>query len=255
MNYNNRTDLAIESIKDTDNLRGKGVTTKVIHDEIDIILTQIITKEAESSLGRRRGEYYSLCVGEAWHYETDFKRKIAHSLAKTLKKLANITGGKFTNLLVCGLGNKEITVDSLGTLVIESLSKKIKNEPISLLLPGVKGITGISSFNMVHALIRELSPSLVIVIDSLISRELWRLGTLIQLTDTGITPGSGVSKHSRELSFSTLGIPVIAIGVPTVALVDKNVIDSELRVTPACIDSVLDALAEIIANGILDSFL
>ena len=184
-------------------------------------------------------------------------------------------------ILVAGLGNESITPDALGPRATRRLfaTRHINGEiarvtgfqnlrPVAALCPGVLGQTGIETAEILESVVRGISPSAVIVIDALSSRRLSRLGTTVQLTDTGLSPGSGVGNKRAEISLRTLGVPVIAIGVPTVVdgatliadWLDSYGIDprkepqfereSFMMVAPKEVDLLIDRAAEVVAMGI-----
>ena len=119
-------------------------------------------------------------------------------------------------ILVAGLGNQRVTPYSLGPRTVNNLSVSQNETGLKAIAPGVMAQTGMETARILSGLIREIKPDLVIAIDALAARSIRRLGTTIQLTDTGIHPGSGVGNHRHSLTKETLGIPVLAVGVPTV---------------------------------------
>jgi len=172
-----------------------------------------------------------------------------------------------------GLGNRNITSDSLGPKVISKImvTKHIKEYlpenldddiiPVSAISPGVLGITGIETNDIISGITKKINPDLIIVIDALAASSPARVSTTIQITDTGISPGSGVGNNRKEISRFSLDIPVIAIGVPTVVdllsiakyvfpEVKNSNIDKDFFVTPKEIDKLIENLSKIIANGI-----
>ena len=188
-------------------------------------------------------------------------------------------------VLVAGLGNESITPDALGPKCLSLLlsTRHIKKElakslglvplrPVAGIVPGVLGKTGIETAEIIEAVAKKIEPCALIVVDALASRKLSRLGTTVQLTDTGISPGSGVGNTRTEISAKTLGIPVVAIGVPTVVdgatlafdLLESAGADAQsaikrlsdsgnerfMMVTPKEIDLVIERAAQLIAMGI-----
>lgn len=178
--------------------------------------------------------------------------------------------------LVVGLGNRDITPDALGPkaageiLATRQIGPELQRvagiegiRSVSVLAPGVMGQTGIEVFNLLHALVDEIKPCFLIVIDALASRYLKRLGCTVQMSDTGIEPGAGVGNARKEISRKTLGVPVIAIGVPTVVDAATLVTDltggsgkiaepdgRQMIVTPREIDLLISRAASLIADCI-----
>lgn len=221
--YSIRTDLAIDEVKDKkiDGVRSKSR----IKDTITI--TKVYLNE-QNILGKKAGTYVTLEFDDCTDKKN--KEKLIKVLTLELKKLIDI---KLDDLvLIIGLGNKDCTPDSLGPLTVKNI--KITNHiymldnlsqdynRVSTFTPGVMGTTGLETSDIIKGIVDKVKPKLVIVIDSLASSSTSRLNKTIQLTDTGIHPGSGVENKRKEISKETLGIPVIAIGVPTV--VDATII-------------------------------
>lgn len=207
--YSIRTDLALDLI---DNIPSKTID--------NIIITDIdVDEKISKKINKKVGKYITIEFNDI----TDFNnsKKVKQIFSKYLKKL--LVGDNF---LIVGLGNSLVTPDSLGPNVIDniivtnhiyevdSLEKGFKR--VSAIKPSVMGQTGIETINIIKGVIDYLKPSQIIVIDSLASSSLERLNKTIQITNTGINPGSGVYNNRKELSFETLGVPVLAIGVPTV---------------------------------------
>ncbi|MBR4868310.1 MAG: GPR endopeptidase [Clostridia bacterium] len=181
-------------------------------------------------------------------------------------------------ILIAGLGNADITPDALGPKTVERIlaTRHIGQElstalglgvlrPVSVISPGVLGKTGIETAEIIQGVVNEVAPSAVIVIDALASRRLSRLGCTVQIADTGITPGSGVGNARSEISQTTLGVPVIALGVPTVVdatTLAKDLLEGEteqediaqngqgMMVTPKEIDTVIHHAADLVALSI-----
>lgn len=154
--------------------------------------------------------------------------KVAEMLSKELRNLLNKHTVTKDEILVVGLGNLYVTPDSLGPKVINEIdvTRHILNympnvlpeetRPVSAISPGVLGTTGIETLEIIKGIVENTHPKLLIVIDALASRSIERISSTIQLSDTGITPGAGVGNTRKDLSIDTLGIPVIALGIPTV---------------------------------------
>lgn len=175
-----------------------------------------------------KGTYITMEAPNLIVPDEDYHREISQALAHHLKELLHLEKEK--SILVVGLGNREITPDALGPQVIQNLKitrhiikeygkagmGKEKVHQISSLVPGVMAQTGMETMEIIRGVIRETDPDAVIAIDALAARSVRRLNCTIQITDTGINPGSGVCNHRYGLNEETLGIPVIGIGVPTV---------------------------------------
>jgi len=230
MKYNFRTDLAIETREayqkatQTD-IPGVEVTNDE-KDDVKITRVKVVNEEGANEIGKPVGNYITLEVPKIEEDDPDVNEKIYKILAKELKAI--IGDNKNEAVLVVGLGNSNVTPDALGPKVIsylevtrhiiefapEYLTKPVRS--VSAISPGVLGTTGIETSEIIRGVIDRVKPDLVIAIDALASRKLERISTTIQIADTGINPGSGVGNKRVPLSRETLGIPVIAIGVPTV---------------------------------------
>lgn len=218
-NYNIRTDLILETVKNKDYI----VTDKID----DIIVSKVTVDESNKDIiGKKEGSYITLEFTDITNYED--REKVGKCLEKEIINIMNINGiNKDDEGLIIGLGNDKSTADALGPKTIENilvtrhlflLSVNVKNgmRKVSAIIPGVMGNTGIETTDIIISVIKNVNPKFVIVIDSLCASSFERLNKTIQLTDTGIHPGSGVGNNRKEISKDTLGIPVIAIGVPTV---------------------------------------
>ncbi len=225
--YQIRTDLAIDEIGEKVKL--KGVKHKT--ENIDGIIVTNVELEEKNELGKKKGKYITLEFTDV----TDSKNfdKVNKTLTFVLKKMLKLTKDSFG--LIVGLGNDKSTPDSLGPLVVNNivvtnhlyiLDELSSNySRISAINPGVMGETGIETSDIIESIVNKIKPTYLIVIDSLASKSIERLNKTIQITNTGIHPGSGIGNKRKEISEETLGIPVIAIGVPTV--VDATVIVSD----------------------------
>ncbi|GAB4073389.1 GPR endopeptidase [Barrientosiimonas marina] len=242
--FNVRTDLAVESRdmyveKDKENKQDiKGVTVRD-KQERDIALTYIdINAEGEKRIGKKEGSYITLYADGVKKQDTQKQQNAANVFASELKELlkkhhvpADSTG------LVVGLGNWNITPDALGPMSVEKVLVtnhlfELEHEtvsdgyrPVAAVTPGVMGVTGIETSNIIFGIAEKFKPDFVIAVDALASRSVDRVNETIQISDTGIHPGSGVDNKRKELSQETLGVPVFAVGVPTV--VDAVTITSD----------------------------
>ena len=169
--------------------------------------------------------------------------------------------------MIIGLGNREVTADAIGPFTVENIFvtrhmieeyKEVRDahKTVSALVPGVMAQTGMETMEIIRAVVTEVKPDVVLVVDALAARSVRRLGTTIQLTDTGICPGAGIGNNRRELNEQTVGTTVIAIGVPTVldavGIASEEVVNDvkDLFVMPRCIDSSVRYISEILAEGI-----
>lgn len=264
---NIRTDLALERAEFCKN----GISDVKIDEEkfgeITVLRMEIESDRAAKDMEKPKGKYTTLTVPR-FSENAGLDRECATFIAKELRRLLP---PKTRSVLVAGLGNTNITPDALGPKVAERIiatrhiSREMTKElglgrllPVSVLAPGVLGQTGIETGEIIRGTADRVAPSAVIVVDALAARGLSRLGCTVQMCDTGICPGSGVGNSRKEISERTLGVPVIAIGVPTVVDVrtllydigvEKNC-ESEMIVTPKEVDMMIDRAAELIAVGI-----
>lgn len=225
--YQLRTDLAIDYVEEKKELKGVKHSTKII-DDIKITTVEL---DANNILNKKRGKYITLEFEDVT--DIDNREKVINILTSVLEGILNLNKDSFG--LVVGLGNDKSTPDSLGPLVVNNIVVTnhlyILNElsenynRLAAINPGVMGETGIETSDIIESIVKRIKPNYLIVIDSLASKSIERLNKTIQITDTGIHPGSGIGNKRKEISFETLGIPVIAIGVPTV--VDATVIVSD----------------------------
>lgn len=237
--YSVRTDLAIEaremvltekSVQQEENLSQlEGVVIKEREiDDIKISLVEI-TAEGEKQLGKKPGRYLTMEVQGIREQDTKLQQKVEEVFASEFSRFLEGAGIKKTDsCLVVGLGNWNVTPDALGPMVCENLlvtRHLFELQPenveegyrsVSALSPGVMGLTGIETSDIIFGVVEKTKPDFVIAIDALAARSIERVNSTIQISDTGIHPGSGVGNKRKELSKDTLGIPVIAIGVPTV---------------------------------------
>lgn len=251
-----RTDLAAEWAGRQDQ-----APVGVRHDErqrrgVTVKSVEIQTLEAAQDLGRAQGRYVTLEPKPFSSPVRDLAAE-AEALAEELQMLLPKEGP----VLVVGLGNQGITPDALGpaaaqgVFVTRHLREHLSHLPgmgelrcVCSIAPGVLGQTGIEAAEMTSALVERLHPAAVVAIDALAAAEPERLGKTVQLSDTGIVPGSGVANHRAGLSQGTLGVPVIAVGVPTVS--EMAVGESTVMVTPREIDNVIHNAAELLSLGI-----
>ena len=225
--YQIRTDLAIDSLEENKSLKGIKNKSYVLN---SVKVTEVILNK-ENELKKKKGKYITLEFEDVT--DNDNMNNVIKSLTSILKKIVKIK--KEDLVLVVGLGNDKSTPDSLGPLTINDIvvtnhlfelgELSTNYNRVAAINPGVMGQTGIETSDIINSIVKKINPQLLIVIDSLASKSIERLNKTIQITDTGIHPGSGIGNKRKEISFETLGIPVIAIGVPTV--VDASVIVSD----------------------------
>ena len=227
-----RTDLAIEArelaqqnAQAADQLEGVDVETK---EDPDYFLTHVRIHSEEGSrlMGKPKGDYITLESEKLKENDVECHEKIIKLLAENIRSLVNF--GEDDCILVAGLGNWNITPDALGPKVVskilvtrhlqgalpEEIEKTVR--PVAAVSPGVMGITGIETGEILKGIVDKLQPSLLIAIDALAARRSNRINAAIQMSDTGVAPGAGVGNKRMMLDKESLGIPVIAIGVPTV---------------------------------------
>ncbi|MCI9491621.1 MAG: GPR endopeptidase [Lachnospiraceae bacterium] len=229
-----RTDLALEAREkfEEDNVEVKGVRVEEEYrqeSEIKITTMVIETENGAKAMGKPKGTYITLEAANMDCQDEGYHREISMELARIIKRL--LPKKKHTlSVLVAGLGNREVTPDALGPRVVDNMliTRHVLKEfgkyafgeeevnEISGIVPGVMAQTGMESQEIIRAVVEETRPDVMVAIDALAARSTRRLSRTIQITDTGINPGSGVGNHRHGLSEKTIGVPVIAIGVPTV---------------------------------------
>lgn len=239
-NLNIRTDLAIEireSYEGT-NVEIKGVVLEETYrEENNLKITKVLieTEEGAKAMGKPMGNYITFESMNLREPNEDDLNSISVELSKQIKELIKDR----RKVLVVGLGNREATPDSLGPRTIERINVYGEgNWDIKAIAPGVLGQTGMETASMIRGIVNEIEPEIIIVIDSLASRSAKRLVSTIQLSDTGINPGSGVGNHRKALCKETLGVDVIAIGIPTViesATIVNDTLDSLHQIFPTVI--------------------
>jgi len=236
--------------------------------EFNVTTVDILNEDGKKAVGKEIGKYITIELDDIISITDQEKNNMINELAKQIKILI---GNMNSSVMVVGLGNEYVTPDALGPKVISNINvtrHAIKYarelvEPntreISAISPGVLGMTGIETEEIIESIVKKVNPSIVIVIDSLASMSVKRVGKTIQLGNTGITPGAGVGNRRKALNKDTLEVPVIAIGVPTVVNMatifeeyDISVDNEELNmiVTPKEIDELIKNMSDIIANGI-----
>ncbi|MGN0354843.1 MAG: GPR endopeptidase [Muricoprocola sp.] len=225
-----RTDLALEA---REMCEGEGELRGVIveeeEDPVMEIHTTTVVIESENgakAMGKPVGTYITLEVPKMAEEDEDYHREISMKIAEHLRKLS---GEETKSVLIAGLGNRDVTPDALGPRVVSNIyiTRHLVKEygqsflgndhqMISAIAPGVMAQTGMETLEILRGVVKETMPDVVIVIDALAARSTKRLNRTIQITDAGINPGSGVGNHRNAINKETMGIPVIALGVPTV---------------------------------------
>ena len=305
--YNFRTDLALErrdiyqKINSLKQIEGIESIEEQINDNIKVSRVKITNQNGEKAIGKPIGNYVTIDI-KKFKVATDEEiQKTAETLTNELKKIIDVHTDKEGEILVVGLGNIYVTPDALGPKVINEIdvTRHIKKylpqyldegtRVVSAISPGVLGTTGIETIEILKGIVDNVKPKMLIVIDALASRSIERISSTIQISDTGIVPGAGVGNTRQEISQTSLGIPVIAIGIPTVVelatlvsdgidiFVDRlqekaesneylnklqqedkyeevkealNVGEYNMIVTPKEIDDLIENMKDVIARGI-----
>lgn len=225
-----RTDLAVEATeiyRQENNGEIPGVEVKEdCVDDIKTTTVSIVSDAGEKMMGKPKGKYITIDMPKFTYYDGDTMDQVSEVLGKTLAEMVNIDDSM--TALVVGLGNWNVTPDALGPKVVSKLmiTRHLKQlvpdkidegiRPVCAMAPGVLGLTGIETGEIVKGVVEKIKPNLIVCIDALASRKMDRVNSTIQIGNTGISPGSGVGNRRMEISENVLGIPVIAIGVPTV---------------------------------------
>jgi len=237
---------------------------------MDVTVVEILNAEGVRALGKPQGTYVTLSMEKNMLRTPAGFSRAAGQLGKTLARMLPADGA----VLVAGLGNAAVTPDAVGPRTLEHLvvtrhlgSSFPNLRPVSAIAPGVLGTTGLESVEVVRGIVERAQPACVVVVDALASRSLDRLCTTVQITDTGITPGSGVGNRRAAFDERTLGVPVLAVGVPTVVeartllrdTLEENGVkcnantvgcDRALVVTPKDIDARVGQVSRLLGYGI-----
>ena len=291
--YEIRTDLALES---GERFREKHVEihgviveeTQKKDSDIKTTIVKIETENGSAAMGKPQGSYITIEAPALSEPDETYLDTVAGEIANHLKQLFPFQQNQ--TVLVVGLGNRKATADALGPWVIEKIhiTRHMIQEfgmdwetdtykyKISALIPGVMAATGMETYEIVKGVVEEIKPDVVIAVDALAARGIRRLGRTIQMTDTGVHPGSGVGNHRKGLNKETLRIPVIGIGIPTVvdaATIVHDAVEHLLRVlddeeqrefldemitpnlrsmyvTPKDVDETVELLSKTVAKGI-----
>ncbi len=252
--YNFRTDLADErhdiykKTNKLENIPGIETTEKIIDDKLKVNTVKIINNEGERAIGKPIGTYITIDVKNLKIATDEEIEKAANTVKDELKIIINNHCNPEDEILVVGLGNQFVTPDALGPKVVSELEITrhfLKYTPqyvvegtrsVCAVAPGVLGTTGIETSEIIKGIVDNIKPKMLIVIDSLASKSIERISSTVQISDTGIVPGGGVGNAREELSINTIGIPVIAIGVPMV-------VESAVLVND-CLDIFIEKLQE-----------
>ena len=252
---NARSDLAVElnsRVSDTNGIICETEKNSII----TVTRIKVINEQGEKSLGKPKGNYVNIDIPDLLYHGGDYEE-----LEKIIiKEMRNFSFPE-NNVLVAGLGNRNITPDALGPAVADKilatrhLSPYLRRQTgltglkdVSVIQPGVLGQTGVETLEILKGVISSCNAEGLIVIDAFAAAEPKRLGTTIQLSDSGISPGSGVGNDRKEISQKTVGIPVIAVGLPT--CLDAALFGNEQKretpmiVTPREIDMLIDRAAD-----------
>ena len=273
-----RTDLALEARERfEEDVEIRGVEVEEAYDEqrdIRVTVVRIRTENGAKAMGKPIGTYITLEAPRMSEPDEDYHREVSEKLAGYLKKLLDVKNEK--SVLVVGLGNREVTPDALGPEAVNHLRvtrhvvreygkaafAREKVQLVSTIVPGVMAQTGMETLEIVRVIVAETKPDQVVVIDALAARSSKRLNRTIQISDAGIQPGSGVGNHRNSLTRETIGIPVLAIGVPTVvdaativydATGDRSSVPPGLNgmfVTPKNVDEMIRRLSFTISEAL-----
>ncbi|MDP5273055.1 GPR endopeptidase [Chengkuizengella axinellae] len=231
--FSERIDLALEAQEMASNRMGgqiPGIHTESSSEEgVTVTKIKVLNEEGSRAIGKMKGHYITIEVPGLRKKDSELQNQVATKLAKEFEQLLkDIRIDPNAKILVVGLGNWNVTPDALGPIVVENMMvtrhffELMPNQvqegyrEVSAVAPGVLGITGIETSEIVQGIVEKSKPDVVIAIDALASMALDRVNTTIQIADTGIHPGSGIGNKRKGLNKESLGVPCIAIGVPTV---------------------------------------
>ena len=232
--YNFRTDLAVErtniyrKANKLEEIDGIETEDQEVSENIKVSRVKITNENGEQAIGKKKGVYVTIDLKDLKVADEDDIQKASDTLSNELKEIIQNHVQSKDDIMVVGLGNIYVTPDSLGPKVINEIDvtrhiiKYLPQyidenaRPVTAISPGVLGTTGIETYEILKGIVDNVKPKLLIVIDALASRSIERISSTIQISDTGIVPGAGVGNTRAEISENTLGIPVIALGIPTV---------------------------------------
>lgn len=270
--YDIHTDLALEDKErfESDNVEISGVSVEEFFDEereIRVTEVKILTENGAKSMKKPIGTYITMEIANLVLPDEEYHHEVAKELAKYIENMLPVKKEDYTALVV-GLGNRDVTPDALGPHTIECLNvtRHIvreygqyalgdKVQMVSAIAPGVMAQTGMESFEIIKGIVDTIQADVVFVVDALAARNTKRLNRTIQIANSGIHPGSGVGNHRNEISEATLGIPVIAIGVPTVVDAATIVRDTMEHLVEALDnDTKYDIMQDLIAPNLYGMF-
>lgn len=259
-----RTDLAMEAAQAAGNIPGVEVLNDEVMPGVNRSRVTILNEEGEKAIGKKKGIYVTIEAQQLARGDAELDEHCSMALAQEIRNMA----GDALNgvVLVVGLGNRMVTPDALGPAVCdavfvtrhaheyapEGIDERLGN--VSAIAPGVLGITGIETGEVVEGVVEHMKPSLVIAVDSLASRSMERVRTTIQVANTGIAPGAGIGNKRKALDQETLGVPVLALGVPLVvyaATIAQDLMETALNKTPSDVNlrpgmqRILDAMMDV----------
>ncbi len=259
-----RTDLAMEASAAAGDIPGVEVLNDEVMPGVNRVRVMVKTPEGEQAIGKKMGTYVTIEAPQLARGDAALDESCSKALADEIRHMAgeSING----NVLVVGLGNRMVTPDALGPAVCdavfvtrhiheyapEAVDARMGN--VSALAPGVLGITGIETGEIVEGVVERMNPSLIIAVDSLASRSLERVRTTIQVADTGIAPGAGIGNKRKALDKESLGVPVLAVGVPLVvyaSTIAQELLENAMNKTPTDVNTapsvkrVLDAMMDV----------
>lgn len=259
-----RTDLAMEAAQAAGNIPGVEVLNDEVMPGVNRSRVTILNEEGEKAIGKKKGIYVTIEAQQLARGDAELDEHCSIALANEIRNMA----GDALNgvVLVVGLGNRMVTPDALGPAVCdavfvtrhiheyapEGIDERLGS--VSAISPGVLGITGIETGEVVEGVVERIKPSLVIAVDSLASRSMERVRTTIQVANTGIAPGAGIGNKRKALDQETLGVPVLALGVPLVvyaATVAQDLMETALNKTPSDVNirpgvqRILDAMMDV----------
>ncbi len=258
-----RTDLACESAGEGQTaIEGTEWSEKTVGD-FHVCRLRIETPEAAESLEKPIGNYLTVECGQINRMSEDNRILLAHLLSEELREMAERLTGKAPDadfeVFVAGLGNAELTADAIGPKTVHRLTatRHLREHEqylyriigccaLSALAPGVLGQTGIETLELLRGAIRYVKPDMIVVVDALAARNCQRLAATVQLTDAGISPGSGVGNHRAAITKETVGIPVVVLGVPTVVNSATLVYDA---LHEAGIEEISEPLKNVLETG------
>ena len=219
------TDLAVEIQEECSGRQGEipGVVLEQYKEDgkgIRVTKIQIQTADGAKRMGRPIGNYMTLESADKEHSDEHSDKNLSGTKLPDTNLLASyineLLPSSAHSFLIDGLGNANMTADALGPLTIEKMAQSGMASYTSMIVPGVFAQTGMESCEIIQGIVQQTSPDCIITIDALAARSAFRLGTTVQLTDTGIRPGSGVGNARKGITKENMKIPVIAIGIPTV---------------------------------------